>query len=214
MQMKLIKLIKIKFITFLIFLVFSQGTLPKDYQKLLILGDSISAGYGIPKEKQWVNNLQKLFVEEGQNIQIVNASISGETTQGGLSRVSDLILRHSPKYLLIELGGNDALRGYPIERIKSNLQEISKIALVNETSVILIQIRIPPNYGLKYTKAFESIYVELSKSKNIHLIPFVFENITLNRDLMMTDGIHPNEKAQPLIAQEIYKPLKILIETN
>ena len=131
--MKIINLIKNKFATLLIFLVFSQTTLAEDYQKLLILGDSISAGYGISKELSWVETLQKLFVKEGEKIEIINASISGETTLGGFSRVSNLISRYSPNFILIELGGNDALRGYPVEMIKSNLVKISEIASLKKS---------------------------------------------------------------------------------
>ena len=209
--MKIINLIKNKSATLLIFLVFSQTTLAEDYQKLLILGDSISAGYGISKELSWVETLQKLFVKEGEKIEIINASISGETTLGGFSRVSNLISRYSPNFILIELGGNDALRGYPVEMIKSNLVKISEIALKSDVAVVLMQIRIPPNYGLKYTSALETMYLEISETKEVHLIPFVFENISLNKEFMMPDGIHPNEKAQPLIADKVYKFLKSVL---
>lgn len=188
----------------------SQYTLGGDSKRLLILGDSISAGYGISVERQWTNILQRKLDLSGTNLRIVNASSSGETTGGGLSRVQSLLKSNSPDYLLIELGGNDALRGYPVESIKFNLTEICKMAIKQNVVVILMQIKIPPNYGRKYTQTFESLYREIANEMKILLIPFILENIALDSNLMLPDGIHPNEKGQPLIADEIYNFLKSL----
>ena len=175
-------------------------------KKFLILGDSISAGYGVDGDSQWTKILQKKI--QGFNWKIVNASISGDTTGGGLSRVGVLIKKHKPSILLIELGGNDALRGYPTEKIKSNLKEISSIAINEGTTVLLMQIKIPPNYGRRYVNAFESIYTDLSKESGINYLPFMLDKIALNDDLMLPDGIHPNTEAQPLIADILYEDLK------
>jgi acyl-CoA thioesterase-1 len=175
-------------------------------KKFLILGDSISAGYGVDGDSQWTKILQKKI--QGFNWKIVNASISGDTTGGGLSRVGVLIKKHKPSILLIELGGNDALRGYPTEKIKSNLKEISSIAINEGTTVLLMQIKIPPNYGRRYVNAFESIYTDLSKESGITYLPFMLDKIALNDDLMLPDGIHPNTEAQPLIADILYEDLK------
>ena len=188
----------------------SQQTLGEDSKRLLILGDSISAGYGISADRQWTHILQRKLDLSGKNLRIVNASSSGETTGGGLSKIQSLLKSNSPDYLLIELGGNDALRGYPVEKIKFNLTEICKMAIKQNVAVILMQIKIPPNYGRKYTQTFESLYGEIANEMEILLIPFILENIALDPNLMLPDGIHPNEKGQPLIADEIYNFLKSL----
>lgn len=175
-------------------------------KKFLILGDSISAGYGVDGDSQWTKILQKKI--QGSNWKIINASISGDTTGGGLSRVGALIKKYKPSILLIELGGNDALRGYPTEKIKSNLKKISSIAINEGTTVLLMQIKIPPNYGRRYVNAFESIYTDLSEESGITYLPFMLDKIALNNDLMLPDGIHPNTEAQPLIADILYEDLK------
>lgn len=184
----------------------NQHLFSVEEKKFLILGDSISAGYGVDGDSQWTKILQKKI--QGFNWKIVNASISGDTTGGGLSRVGVLIKKHKPSILLIELGGNDALRGYPTEKIKSNLKQISSIAINEGTTVLLMQIKIPPNYGRRYVNAFESIYTDLSKESGITYFPFMLDKIALNDDLMLPDGIHPNTKAQPLIADILYEDLK------
>ena len=201
---------KYNFILILLSIVLSQHTLGGDSKRLLILGDSISAGYGISVDKQWTRILQRKLDLSGKNLRIVNASSSGETTGGGLSKIQSLLKSNSPDYLLIELGGNDALRGYPVEKIKFNLTEICKMAIKQNVAVILMQIKIPPNYGRKYTQTFESLYGEIANEMEILLIPFILENIALDPNLMLPDGIHPNEKGQPLIADEIYHWLKPL----
>ena len=201
---------KYNFIIILLSIVLSQQTLGEDSKRLLILGDSISAGYGISADRQWTHILQRKLDLSGKNLRIVNASSSGETTGGGLSKIQSLLKSNSPDYLLIELGGNDALRGYPVEKIKFNLTEICKMAIKQNVAVILMQIKIPPNYGRKYTQTFESLYGEIANEMEILLIPFILENIALDPNLMLPDGIHPNEKGQPLIADEIYNWLKPL----
>jgi len=181
-------------------------------KKFLILGDSISAGYGVDGNSQWTKILQKKI--QGSNWKIINASISGDTTGGGLSRVSALIKKHKPSILLIELGGNDALRGYPTEKIKSNLKKISSIAINEGTTVLLMQIKIPPNYGRRYVNAFESIYKDLAGEEGISYLPFMLDEIALNKDLMLPDGIHPNTDAQPLIADILYRDLKTYFDSQ
>jgi len=181
-------------------------------KKFLILGDSISAGYGVDGNSQWTKILQKKI--QGSNWKIINASISGDTTGGGLSRVSALIKKHKPSILLIELGGNDALRGYPTEKIKSNLKKISSIAINEGTTVLLMQIKIPPNYGRRYVNAFESIYKDLAGEEGVSYLPFMLDEIALNKDLMLPDGIHPNTDAQPLIADILYRDLKTYFDSQ
>ena len=183
----------------------------KDNSTLLIYGDSISAGYGMSANEQWSVILQNKINAESLNIKVVNASVSGETTSGGLVRINQVINSTKPDYLLLELGGNDALRGYPPKQISSNLSEMIKIAQLSNIKVFLMQIKIPPNYGSRYQEAFESIYKKISDETNVRLIPFMLEEVALNKDLMLPDGIHPKASAQPLIADFIYLQLKPLL---
>ncbi len=183
----------------------------EDDLTLLIYGDSISAGYGMSPNEQWSVLLQNKLNDENLKVRVVNASLSGETTSGGLVRISKVINSIKPDYLLIELGGNDALRGYPPKKISSNLFEMIKIAELSNVKVILMQIKIPPNYGSRYQKAFESIYINIASETNVKLMPFMLEEIALNKDLMLPDGIHPKASAQPMIAEFIYLQLKPLL---
>ena len=180
-------------------------------ETLLILGDSISAGYGINQKDNWVSMLQSKFDNDGPSLKLINSSVSGDTTSGGLQRLKRDLQKFDPDYVLIELGGNDALRGYPIKRIKDNLQTMIALIKNNNSKALLMQIRIPPNYGQKYTLAFERIYLELASSEEIYFLPFMLENVGLNPDLMQPDGIHPNAKAQPLIAKDMKKNLDSLL---
>ena len=180
-------------------------------ETLLILGDSISAGYGINQKDNWVSMLQSKFNNDGTSIKLINSSVSGDTTSGGLQRLKRDLQKFDPDYVLIELGGNDALRGYPIKRIKDNLQTMIALIKNNNSKALLMQIRIPPNYGQKYTLAFERIYLELASTEEIYFLPFMLENVGLNPDLMQPDGIHPNAKAQPLIAKDMKKNLDSLL---
>ena len=183
----------------------------KNYPNLLIYGDSISAGYGMKPEQQWSIDLQEIFNQNNIGLKIINKSLSGETTGGGLSRLERLLDEFRPIYMVLELGGNDALRGYPPSKVKQNLTEMISIAKAKDVKVFLMQIKIPPNYGKRYQKLFESIYDDISKDSKVELLPFMLEEVALKSDLMMRDGIHPNEKAQPLIAEYVYKSLVPLL---
>ena len=141
------------------------------------------------------------------NIEITNKSLSGETTGGGLSRLERVLDNSMPSYILIELGGNDALRGYPPAKIKNNIEQMINLSIKRGIKVFLMQIRILPNYGKRYQSSFESIYQDVAEENRISLIPFMLNDIALNQDLMLDDGIHPNAAAQPLIAQFIYTNL-------
>tara|TARA_Y100001970_G_scaffold95499_1_gene120300 strand:+ start:587 stop:1201 length:615 start_codon:yes stop_codon:yes gene_type:complete len=201
-----------KYLSTLILFIFSLSTYSDiKAESLLIYGDSISAGYGMSKEKQWSVILQEKINKENLNIKIINSSISGETTSGGLARISQTIKSIKPDYLLLELGGNDALRGYPPKQIAANLDEMIKIADFADVKVLLMQIRIPPNYGSRYQKAFESIYSSIARETSATLIPFMLEEVALNEELMLPDGIHPKASAQPLIADYVYRQLKPLL---
>ena len=201
-----------KFLSIFISLMFVISTYSDvKNESLLIYGDSISAGYGMSKEKQWSVILQDIISKDNLKINVINSSVSGETTSGGLARISQIIKSIKPDYLLLELGGNDALRGYPPRQIAANLAEIIKIAESANTKVLLMQIRIPPNYGSRYQKAFESIYSNIASETSATLIPFMLEEVALNEELMLPDGIHPKASAQPLIADYVYRQLKPLL---
>ena len=195
---------------FIFVLIFSNSIIADD-KKLLILGDSISAGFGIKQSQNWTTLLKSSFSKEGKSLKIINSSISGDTTSGGLSRISRDLNTYKPDFVLVELGGNDALRGYPISRIKQNLLKIVSIISDNQSIAIIMQIKIPPNYGKKYIEAFENIYSEVASETDAKLISFMLENVALKEDLMQPDGIHPNEKAQPVIAEQIKEEIGYLI---
>ena len=178
------------------------------FPSLLVYGDSISAGYGISKEKQWSEVLKTEFRKEGIDVEILNTSVSGETTGGGLARIDRTLDELKPTYLLLELGGNDALRGYPPKKIYKNLQQIIEAARKRGIEVFLMQIKILPNYGKRYQSEFESLYSDIANDTDVILIPFMLNEIALNKEFMLNDGIHPNESAQPLMAKFVFDSLK------
>ena len=178
---------------------------------ILLLGDSISAGYGMEQHEGWVTLLNTHLVEKKSSYTILNASISGETTSGGLSRLPALIAQNQVDYLLIELGGNDGLRGYSPKLIKNNLLQIIALAKKNSIKVFLMHINITPNYGPRYNQMFNQIYVDVAKIEDIPLLPFFMQEIALKKELMQEDGIHPNKTAQPFIRDIVAKQLKDLV---
>ena len=198
-------------IILILFLTFSYS-ITAESKKLLILGDSISAGYGLKESENWVQLLEVSLKTSGKELQIINSSISGDTTIGGLSRIENDLKQYRPNYVLVELGGNDALRGYPIDKIKHNLIKIIDVSLEAGAYPIIMQIRIPPNYGKNYVAAFESIYSEIAQAKSIPKISFLLEKVALDKDLMQLDGIHPNQKAQKIIAEQVKKELLNIFE--
>ena len=193
-------------IILVLFLTFSYSIIAES-KKLLILGDSISAGYGIKESENWVRLLESSLKRDGFDIEIINSSVSGDTTIGGLSRIKNDLDQYSLDFVLIELGGNDALRGYPIKQIKSNLNKIIDECIKAGSTPIIMQIRIPPNYGKNYVQAFESIYPEIAEENNLKLLSFLLQEVALRKDLMQLDGIHPNVNAQPIIANQIRQEL-------
>ncbi|MGJ8693878.1 MAG: arylesterase [Thalassotalea sp.] len=178
---------------------------------LVILGDSLSAAYGMKQEQGWVSLLNQRFVQKNSPYHIINASISGETTAGGLARLPKILTKHSVDYLIIELGGNDGLRGFPIPLIKNNLLQIITLAKQENINIALMQIKIPPNYGPKYNKLFIENYQQLAEQHNIPLLDFFMEDIAINPALMLKDGIHPNIEAQSMIADNMEKQLNQLL---
>ena len=142
----------------------------------------------------------------------MNSSVSGDTTIGGLSRIQSDLKEYKPDFVLIELGGNDGMRGYPIENIKSNLLQISDAVIEANAIPLIMQIRIPPNYGMRYVAAFESIYSQIAEEKNLEMLSFLLEKVALDENLMQRDGIHPNSKAQPIIANQVQEELLRIIK--
>jgi acyl-CoA thioesterase I len=181
----------------------SMSAMAKPPPKILVLGDSISAGYGIEVEQGWVALLQKKLLETRHDYSISNASISGETTAGGLARIGPVLTAQKPDIVLLQLGANDGLRGLSPVDMKNNLAEIVRRAQKEGAKVILLGMKIPPNYGKRYVDLFYNVYPQLAKELNIPLVPFILEDIVLNKDLMQADGLHPNAKAQPILEEKI-----------
>ncbi len=179
---------------------------------IVVLGDSLSAGYGLEVGQGWVALVQKKLAATGDCCTIANESISGDTSAGGLARLDALLTVHKPKILLLELGANDGLRGLPPKLLKSNLAEIIHRAQKAGTKVLLLSMLIPPNYGKRYVEMFHNVYPQLSKELGVPTIPFILQDVALDKDLMQTDGLHPNVKAQPLIADKVWQYLQPLLK--
>ena len=170
---------------------------------IVVLGDSISAGYGIEVEQGWVALLQQKLLNTHSHYRISNASISGETTAGGLARLDPILTAQKPAILLLQLGANDGLRGLSPVEMKNNLAEITRRAQKAGAKVLLLGMKIPPNYGKRYVDLFYNVYPQLAKALAIPLVPFLLEDVALNNDLMQADGLHPNAKAQPILADKV-----------
>ncbi len=183
---------------------------------ILVLGDSLSAAYGIPRDKGWVSLLQERLLQHGSqqklaNSHVVNASISGETTDGGLSRLPVLLQKHNPALAIIELGANDGLRGFQIQRTRDNLAQIISLCQKADAKVLLVGIKIPPNYGLKYTSDFYETYSLAAKQFNVPLVPFLLDGVATDPGLMQNDGLHPRAEAQAKILNTVWKYLEPML---
>lgn len=181
-------------------------------QTLLVLGDSLSAGYQMQAQQSWPALLNQKWQNEGAVHSLINASISGETTQGGLARLPALLEEHQPDWLLIELGGNDGLRGFAPAITRKNLADMIALAKANQTRVVLTQIQLPRNYGAHYLRQFEQIFPELAEANKLPLLPFFMDDIALRPELMMNDGIHPTPAAQPQIRDKVARFIEPLLE--
>lgn len=180
-------------------------------QTLLVLGDSLSAGYQMQVEQSWPALLNQKWQEEGGKHTLLNASISGETTQGALARLPALLNEHKPDWLLIELGGNDGLRGFAPTITRQNLASMIALAKEQQTRVVLTQIQLPRNYGARYLRQFEQIFPELAQANDLPLLPFFIDDIALRPELMMNDGIHPTPAAQPQIRDKVARFMEPLL---
>ena len=178
---------------------------------ILIVGDSLSAGFGIEVSDGWVALLQDRLSAEGYEYRVVNASISGDTTSGGLRRLPRALERHQPVITILELGGNDGLRATPVPVIRENLDQMVQLTRAAGSEVILAGMQIPPNYGAAYTEAFAAVYRDLAKETEVELIPFFLEGVALNPEKLLPDMIHPNEDGQPVLLENAWQALKPLL---
>jgi acyl-CoA thioesterase-1 len=176
-------------------------------QTIVVFGDSLSAAYGIPQHEGWVALLQQRITQQKINYQVVNTSISGETTSGGLSRFANMLKLQKPNIVLIELGGNDGLRGLSAVETRNNLESMIQQAKKSKAKVLLIGMKIPPNYGLKYSRQFSENYQTLAKKHGAALVPFLLEGVAGKPDLIQADGLHPTAAAQPQLLENVWATL-------
>lgn len=180
-------------------------------KSIVVLGDSISASYGFEAQYGWVTLLQKRIKPSHPKYTIINASISGDTTAGGLARLPQLLKQYKPDIVLLELGANDGLRGMSIKLMQKNLSSIIERSKKSGAKVLLLSMRIPSNYGNRYTSSFYNSYKKVAERQNISVVPFILEDIALNKALMQVDGLHPNATAQPMIEKHIFPYLLPLL---
>jgi acyl-CoA thioesterase-1 len=178
---------------------------------IVVLGDSLSAGYGIGVQEGWVQLLARRLTSEGYGYKVVNASVSGETTQGGVARLPRVLELHKPEIVVIELGGNDGLRGLPLATSRENLQRAITLARSSKAKILLVGMMIPPNYGQRYAQEFRDMFTGLATRNSVALVPFLLDRVALVPELMQEDGIHPNAKGQPLMLENLWPSLKPLL---
>jgi acyl-CoA thioesterase I len=181
---------------------------------ILVFGDSLSAGYGINVTKGWVALLAKRLESQGYGYQVVNASVSGETTGGGRTRLPRALDLHKPDIAILELGSNDGLRGLPLEQMRGNLEAMIRLAKDRGTRVLVVGMQMPPNYGPAYTAGFSTTFSQLAKSHQVSLVPFFMEGIALKAELLQDDELHPNEAGQPLLLDNVWPFLEPLLKRN
>lgn len=197
----------------LVFLLMSSPAFSADEPTILIFGDSLSAGFGIDVDQSWGTLLQTRLEDQGYEHRVVNASISGETTEGGVTRIPAALERFDPALVVLELGGNDGLRGFPPERLQENLVSIIEAAKSTGARVILLGIRIPLNYGPRYSAAFEDAFRQAAAAEEIPWIEFFMEGIALNEELLQDDRIHPNAEAQPMLLDNAWPIISEALDT-
>jgi len=178
---------------------------------LLVFGDSLSAGYGLAPEQGWASLLQPWLAARGYGQRVVNASVSGETTSGGRSRLPRALDQHHPAVVILELGANDGLRGLPLATASANLGAMIDVIKASKAQVLLVGVELPPNYGPAYTSAFRRMYAELARQHHVALVPFLMEGVALDPRLMQADGLHPNAAGQPRLLDTVWKALQPLL---
>jgi len=198
---------------FLFFLALMLGsTVHAEEPVLIVLGDSLSAAYGIPVDRGWVNLLDQRIRTQGHKYRVVNASISGETSQGGLTRFPGLLERHDPAIVIVELGANDGLRGYPVSILARNLVEMAEMTASAGGQLVLLGIQIPTNYGAAYTQTFNQVFGDVGNRDDVTLVPFLLDGIAEELDLFQSDGVHPTAEAQPIMLDNVWEVLEPLLE--
>jgi len=178
---------------------------------VMVFGDSLSAAYNLPVEKGWVHLVERKIQDAGLDWKVVNASISGETTAGGLRRLPEDLKRHKPDIVLIELGANDALRGQPLAGIRSNLVEMIKLARKARAEPVVLGLMIPPNYGIDYAAEFQRLYPEVAKAQKTPMVPFLLQGIADKPDMFQADQLHPTAEGEVRVADTVWAALKPLL---
>ncbi|MBT8118864.1 MAG: arylesterase [Gammaproteobacteria bacterium] len=186
----------------------------KTPETILVLGDSLSGSYGINADEGWVALLQQQVSKHGFNYKVINASVSGDTTRTGLSRIEPALRTHQPDVVIIALGGNDGLRGLPFSEIENSLARIIELCKTQDADMLLVGVRLPPNYGQAYTDKFAQLYRRLADRYEIPLVPKMLAQVADNRELMQQDGIHPTAEAQPLVMENVWAGLKPLLNQS
>ena len=178
---------------------------------ILVYGDSLSAAYGISRDAGWVNLLGERLKQMHPDYTVVNASISGETSEGGAARIAGALAQTRPAIVVLELGANDGLRGWPVARTKANLAAIIRAAKRDKAQVLLVGMQMPPNYGPEYTEGFRRTYEALAREERVPLVPFLFQGIALDRAMFQDDNLHPNERAQPVLLDNVWRALQPML---
>lgn len=181
---------------------------------ILVLGDSLSAGYGVAVDSTWVALLQRRLASQGYDYRVVNASVSGETTGGARSRLPRALELHRPQVVVLELGGNDGLRGLPLRQVRENFENLIEQAQATGAKVVLVGMRMPPNYGAAYADQFHALYGELARKYRTPLVAFFLEGVAVDERLMQADGIHPNAQAQPRLLENLWPALKSTLQAE
>ncbi len=196
-------------------LLFTLGGLPAAFAAtILVYGDSLSAGYGVTRHSDWAHLLQLRLSEKKTDYTVVNASISGETTLGGVNRIKDALRTHRPAITIVALGANDGLRGSDLNVMRSNLERIIDAARGAKSQVILVGMRIPPNYGPQYTEKFSATFRDVAKAKRVPLVPFLLEGFADKRELFQADNLHPTAEAQAMMLETVWKTLAPVIKVK
>jgi acyl-CoA thioesterase-1 len=196
---------------FLLLLVLTAVAPAHAARTILVFGDSLSAGYGLPQGSGWVSLLEHRLKRDRLDYTVVNASISGETSLGGRNRIAATLAEHQPAVVIVQLGGNDGLRGNSIEQTRRNLIAIVEASRKSGAKVLLVGMRIPPNYGQVYRRRFEALFAEVARQQNASLVPFMLQGFADKREWFQSDGIHPAVEAQPRILDNIYRRLRALL---
>jgi acyl-CoA thioesterase I len=178
---------------------------------LLVVGDSLSAGYGVTTDRRWVTLLTQRMLQRCPGSEVINASVSGDTSSGGVTRLPPLLQQHHPDLVIVELGGNDGLRGIGAKTMRQNLLRMVKLSQQSGAQVLLLGVRLPANYGPDFVNAFHQVYYDVAKAASVPLVPFFLEGVALDRSLMQGDGIHPNDDGQPRLLENVWRRLEPML---